>query len=211
MRDKLGAAFMIAPDAFSVRFGLGRGSERPVKFDLISASLKHSASPPIGFLEPKTEGLPVTEWDGPKVKFKGQDLGGGEVFHALAIRQDSSGFVLGGALSLSAYNASGSQLWSVGNLSELWGVNLSADGQILVTASEDGIIRWLRWRDGKELLSLFVVPESRKWIVWTPSGYYMASAGGEGSSAGRSIVVGIKRQTSSPPYSSEPNTIAPIS
>ena len=31
----------------------------------------------------------------------------------------------------------------------------------------------------KELLALFVEPQSRKWVAWTPSGYYMASAGGE--------------------------------
>jgi uncharacterized caspase-like protein/membrane-associated protease RseP (regulator of RpoE activity) len=32
---------------------------------------------------------------------------------------------------------------------------------------------------GEELLALFVEPQSRKWVAWTPSGYYMASAGGE--------------------------------
>ena len=26
---------------------------------------------------------------------------------------------------------------------------------------------------------MFVEPQSRKWVAWTPSGYYMASAGGE--------------------------------
>ena len=31
----------------------------------------------------------------------------------------------------------------------------------------------------QELLALFVEPQSRKWVAWTPTGYYMASAGGE--------------------------------
>jgi hypothetical protein len=43
----------------------------------------------------------------------------------------------------------------------------------------DGTIRWLRWSDGQELLALFVEPQSRKWVAWTPAGCYMASAGGE--------------------------------
>ena len=30
-----------------------------------------------------------------------------------------------------------------------------------------------------ELLAFFVEPQSRKWVAWTPTGYYMASAGGE--------------------------------
>ncbi len=60
-----------------------------------------------------------------------------------------------------------------------WGVDFSANGEILVVAYDDGTIRWLRWTDGEELLALFVEPQSRKWVAWTPSGYYMASAGGE--------------------------------
>ena len=59
------------------------------------------------------------------------------------------------------------------------GVNVSADGEILLVACRDGTIRWLRWKDGEELLALFVQPQTRKWVAWTPSGYYMASAGGE--------------------------------
>ena len=48
-----------------------------------------------------------------------------------------------------------------------------------MVAYDDGTIRWRRWSDGDELLALFVEPQSRKWVAWTPSGYYMASAGGE--------------------------------
>ncbi len=33
--------------------------------------------------------------------------------------------------------------------------------------------------DGEELLAFFVEPQTRKWVAWTPTGYYMASAGGE--------------------------------
>ena len=50
---------------------------------------------------------------------------------------------------------------------------------MIVVAFDDGTIRWLRWSDGEELLAFFVEPQSRKWVAWTPSGYYMASAGGE--------------------------------
>jgi hypothetical protein len=46
-------------------------------------------------------------------------------------------------------------------------------------AYTDGTIRWLRWSDGQELLALFVNRETKAWVSWTPSGYYMASPGGE--------------------------------
>ena len=43
----------------------------------------------------------------------------------------------------------------------------------------DGTIRWYRLTDGKELLALFPHPDRKRWILWTPSGYYDASPGGE--------------------------------
>ena len=60
-----------------------------------------------------------------------------------------------------------------------WGVNLSADGRIVVVAYDDGTIRWHRWSDGQELLALFVNRDTRAWVLWTPSGYYSASPGAE--------------------------------
>jgi hypothetical protein len=46
----------------------------------------------------------------------------------------------------------------------------------VVAAYEDGTIRWHRWSDGKELLALFVHRGGKRWVAWTPKGYYMASA-----------------------------------
>ena len=43
----------------------------------------------------------------------------------------------------------------------------------------DGTIRWHRWSDGQELLALLVDRETKAWVAWTPTGYYMASPGGE--------------------------------
>ena len=69
--------------------------------------------------------------------------------------------------------------WSRETPGIAWGVDFSADGETVVVAVGDGTIRWLRWSDGQELLALFVEPQTRKWVAWTPSGYYMASPGGE--------------------------------
>jgi hypothetical protein len=78
-----------------------------------------------------------------------------------------------------AYDANGEERWKQPGPGAAWGVDFSADGDILAVAYVDGTIRWLRWSDGQELFALFGEPQSSKWVAWTPSGYYMASAGGE--------------------------------
>ncbi|MFM7239386.1 MAG: caspase domain-containing protein, partial [Cyanobium sp.] len=63
-------------------------------------------------------------------------------------------------------------------------VNLSADGRFVVAALGDGTIRWYRTRAegsaqaGSEALALFVHPDLKHWILWTPEGFYDASPGG---------------------------------
>ena len=60
-----------------------------------------------------------------------------------------------------------------------WGVNVTGDGRLVLAAYGDGTIRWHRMSDGQELLALFVDKDDLRWVAWTPSGYYMASPGGE--------------------------------
>jgi WD40 repeat protein/uncharacterized caspase-like protein len=182
MRDKVGSALSVRPEASSVRFGLADREQKPVVFDLAAASLTDSPNPPSGFVTARVDGLPVTDWENDKApKFNGTKLSldDYEQSLSLAVRPGSSGFVLGTDSWVRGYDASGEQRWKRAGPGSAWGVDFSADGELLVVAYRDGTIRWLRWSDGEELLAFFVELQSRKWVAWTPSGYYMASAGGE--------------------------------
>ncbi len=182
MRAKRGSAFALSPDAASVRFGLGVGEEKSVLFDLAAASLTDSSNVPPKFLTAKVDGLPVTDWKNnyaPKFNGAKLALADQELSHALAVRAHASGFALGTEHEVRAYDAKGKERWKQPGPGGAWGVDFSADGAILAVAYDDGTIRWLRWSDGAELLAFFVEPQSGKWVAWTPSGYYMASAGGE--------------------------------
>ena len=182
MLHKVGTAFTVSSDATSVRFELDRGEREPVVFDIAAASLDDSPSLPPAFAPAKVDGLPITNWrrsTTPRFNNQNLVLDKFERSLALAIRPDSSGFVLGGDDSVRTYDANGIQRTRIAGLGSAWGVDFSADGEILAVAYDDGAIRWLRWRDCKELLALFVEPQTRRWVAWTPSGYYMASAGGE--------------------------------
>jgi Caspase domain len=182
MHYKVGSALAVSPDASRVRFGLDYGEAKPVLFDLAAASLTDSPSLPPSLMTPKVDGLPVTDWgDNHEPKFAGKPLAlnNYELSRALTVRPDASGFVLGADWSVRGYDAKGKERWNHAGPDAAYGVDFSADGEIIVIAYYDGTIRWRRWSDGVELLALFVEPQSRKWVAWTPSGYYMASAGGE--------------------------------
>lgn len=182
MRGKRGDAFTVAADAKQVRFGLNYASDTPVLLDLAQGTLTSAPEPQSGLAEALTSGLPVDGWSGgtkPTFDDKPIKLDNFEMSRAIAIRPDHGGFVLGGDFYIRAFDAEGRQLWQQAGPGVAWGVNLAADGRIIVAAYGDGTIRWLRWSDGKELLAVFVNRETKAWVAWTPSGYYMASPGGE--------------------------------
>jgi hypothetical protein len=181
-RGKLGAAFTISGDATKLRFGLGYGNDQPVVFDLDAGTLRDAPAPIAGLHEATVKGLAVTDWeDAEKPLFKGRPIAidQNETARALAVRADRSGFALGAEWSLRGFDASGTQRWQMTVPGTAWGTNFSADGRLLVGAFGDGTIRWHRWSDGQELLALFVDRATKRWVAWTPTGYYMASPGGE--------------------------------
>jgi WD40 repeat protein len=182
MRDKVGDAFAIAPNAKQIRFGLGDRAQDPVLFDLEQATVTNAPNHMPGLNAPVTEGLPVANWlnnYAPTFAGKPIPLQKYEQSTSLAVRPDRTGFVLGAWFLLSAFDTDGQQRWKQAGPSIAWGVNFSADGRIIVVAYGDGTVRWHRWSDGKELLALFINRKTKTWVAWTPTGYYMASPGGE--------------------------------
>ena len=86
--------------------------------------------------------------------------------------------MLGTEWRLRAYRADGGELWQKPVPGVAWGVNIGGNGRLVVAAYGDGTIRWHRLSDGQELLALFVHAKDRRYIAWTPQGYYAASPGG---------------------------------
>jgi len=56
---------------------------------------------------------------------------------------------------------------------------MNTNGKVVVAALGDGTLRWYRVSDGKEILALFPHKDRKRWVLWTPSGNYDASPGGE--------------------------------
>lgn len=55
-------------------------------------------------------------------------------------------------------------------------VNVTADGRWVVARTKDDIVHWLRAADGKEMMSLYLHSDGRRWILWTPTGYFGAES-----------------------------------
>lgn len=183
MRNKNSGRFWMSPDASAVWFGLRLGNLDPWVFDLRKLNFSPVPEVPMEDIEPITTTLPGLQgWlDQTQPTLDGQvlDLGTQELSRSLAIAPDKLSFVLGADWSLTRYTAEGKRLWRNYPESVVWGVNLSAGGDIVVAALGDGTLRWYRMSDGVELLAFFVNAETRKWIAWTPKGYYACSPGGE--------------------------------
>jgi WD40 repeat protein len=181
MRVKPGEAFKVSRDGGVVRFGLEYGDASPVLFDLAQATLSKDANRS-GLAEPRIVGIAVTDWQdntAPKLAGKPLQLKPYEISRSLVITPDGGRFVLGTEFSLRAFDSHGREQWQKPVPEVTWGVNVTGDGRLVVAAYGDGTMRWQRMSDGQELLALFVNRENKTWVAWTPSGYYMASAGGE--------------------------------
>ncbi|MFZ1107962.1 MAG: hypothetical protein WAN43_06420 [Rhodomicrobium sp.] len=182
MRNKTRDAFTLSADGKRVRFGLGLGGEQPMLFDLNAFRLTEAPQAVAGLAAPKVSGLAVSDWENefaPKLSGKPIALEDYERSRALAVAPDASRLVLGTNWTLRAYRADGGELWQKAIPGTAWGVNISRDGRLVAAAYGDGTIRWHRLSDGKELLALFVNAKDKRYVAWTPKGYYAASPGSE--------------------------------
>lgn len=152
-----------------VTFDLGMGRYLPSPMGLSPAKVT-------------AQGFTVSNWRNnfsPKFNQQAIVLQNNEISRRLAIAEDEQHFLLGADWSLRYFDQQGVQLWKVATPSAAWGVNLSADGRFAVVTFGDGTIRWYRVSDGKEQLAFFPHVDGKRWVLWTPTGYYDASPDGE--------------------------------
>lgn len=98
---------------------------------------------------------------------------------SVSVRPDGSFAVMVSDWSMYGFNADGSLRFDLSIPSVGWAVNVASEADLFLVAYGDGTLRWHRSSDGAELLALFVHPDRRRWVAWTPTGYYDAAPGGE--------------------------------
>jgi hypothetical protein len=182
MREKRSQNFWISPDGSQAWFGMQRGSIDPWLLDIGKLSFEAKPERPPGLIEPRVDGLDIQAWINdtrPTLDGRQLPLEAYETSRSLAVAPDARSFILGAEWSLYHFKANGEQVWRKKTEGLNWGVALSEDGQLIVAAQSDGTLRWYRADNGQELLAFFVHAPDKRWIAWTPKGYYAASPGGE--------------------------------
>jgi len=174
--------FQVSYDGSVIRFGYEQWGKSPVVFNAEKREFVDESS--VRLLKPitKAKGLKITDWENnftPKLNGKPIELEQYETSRSLAISPDGKKFLLGTEWFLRLFDKDGKEIWNVPAPGTAWAVNISGNGRVAVAGFGDGTIRWYRMEDGKEILALFPHKDKKRWVIWTPKGYYDASPEGE--------------------------------
>lgn len=177
-------SFLVSTNGACVQFGYEYGGQSPARFSVDERLLEAEPAGNAGLLPPVTAspGLNITDWKNhftPRLNNDALKLDPYERSRSLAIAPDGGGFLLGTDRHLRFFDREGREQWNAPIQGSAWAVNIAGNGKIAVAALADGTIRWHRLSDGRELLAFFPHRDKKRWIAWSPSGYYDASPGAE--------------------------------
>ena len=178
---------LLSADGVTAQFAFEAGGKSPGLVSVaereltdLSRSVWGSLKAAVTLKKPLTDTLNITDWKGsnaPKLAGKPLPLPKVERSWSLAIAPDKSGFALGTDWSIRYFKASGEEVWNRVIPGIAWSLN--TNGKAVVATLGDGTLRWYRVSDGKEILAFFPHKDRKRWVLWTPSGHYDASPGGE--------------------------------
>jgi WD40 repeat protein len=175
--------FLVSHDGRTVRFSFKDRGTAPARFDL-DQGLGADDTAAATLAAPRTSApeISLANWRNgaiPQLNGRPLTLLPNEASFSAAITPDAQKFAVGADWSVYLFDRSGEPIWRAVAAAAAWDVNVSGDGQSVVAALGDGTIRWYDIRDGHEKLAFFPHADRKRWVVWTPSGYYQASPGGE--------------------------------
>ena len=171
----------VGRDGRSASWTLDAGRDR-ISFDLARRLVLPGAAD--GLLPPLLRrGLldAPSEWENhrqPQVNGARIAMAPDELSRAVALLAGGTDAVLGTSRALYRVGPGGAVLWRRPMHTEVRAVNVTPDGRLLFAALLDGTVRIARASDGLELLALLVLPD-RRWVLWTPDGYFDAAVGAD--------------------------------
>ncbi|MEO8340152.1 MAG: caspase family protein, partial [Nitrospirota bacterium] len=176
--------FSLSPDGTTVQFGYHKSGQSTSRFSIRNRLLEQNPTSDSTLRPPRitAPGLAIESWrnsPAPTLNGRALQLLQYEVSRCVAIAPDDQTILLGTVWHLRQFDRQGRELWQVPVPANVWSVNIAGNGLVAAAALADGTIRWYRMADGQELLALFPHIDTKRWVAWTPSGYYDAAPGAE--------------------------------
>lgn len=141
------------------------------------------------------KGLQIENWQAsttPRLNGQPLPLKSNEVSYSLAIDAQGKNFVLGTQWYIRFFNNQGEKQWQQA-VPYAWAVNLSMDNRWVLAALDDGTVRWYEKASGKERLAFYLHPDEKRWVAWTPEGFYAVSGADAESLIGYHLNQGADR------------------
>jgi len=191
-RDLYEHGFAVSEDGSRVDLTLRPSGTPLLEFDLRARRLARTAASPNGMTAPAAAGggLAASGWRNearPALNRMPIALEPNEIARSVAVAGDGSAAALGSDFYLRLYR-DGSQAWRNVLPAPAWTVGFSGDRRYVVAALGDGTLRWYAATDGSEVMALFVHSDGRRWIVWTPDGYFDHSPDDSRGAGGESLI-----------------------
>ncbi len=171
----------VSHDGSRISFRFSRQGRKTAFFSLDDRLLRVGEGRERGLTPSHARGIEPSRWrDRNRILFGGRtfDLEPFEKGKSVCGSPDGATLLLGTSWNLHRFDRSGRR-WRTRLPGAAWAVNRTGDGRLAVAALGDGTIRWYRMSDGAPLLALFPHTDGRRWVLWTPGGYYLASAGAD--------------------------------
>jgi hypothetical protein len=130
----------------------------------------------------RAPGIIVEDWfsvSAPKINSKKIKIIKDGTIYNPDITSDGKKIVFGTTKGLICCDKKGKKFWKNPIIYEPYCINISDNDKVLIAGHGDGIIRWFNMKDGKIMMSLFIHPDLKRWVLWSPEGYYDCSPGAE--------------------------------
>jgi len=170
--NKNGTVIGITPtDKTPITFSVDTRTFAPLKYEDGTSPTDHQANIKIS----NWTGSNETKINGKKVTF----LADNERSCSVDLSNDGKNIVLGGDFNIYCLTPDGEKRWDIPAYAGTIYVNITDDGKTLVSVGGDGIIRWHSMTNGKILFSLFLHSDNKRWVLWSPDGYFDCSQGAD--------------------------------
>ncbi len=167
-------------------FGFDFYRKNPHVFNLKKRSLTNGIDDSLNFsLRPDSPDVQIklrnwNHWGSPSIFTNGDWKSLGNITStSTAIAPDQKSFVIPTSWSIRRFDQSGDASWYSETEASATEVHVTKDARLVISTSGNGNIQWRDYRSGTVLLNFFPHVDGKRWVLWTPSGYYDASPGGE--------------------------------